>query len=114
MEETAEVIRRASMMRFAPALVVLITAAGFTFAAIASNMGIAYLAWDSRAYHEALGSADPYARAAVGVVPIACLLALPVIWFNGLSLLLGTAALLETRPAAAGAPARRVSHPVTV
>lgn len=31
------------------------------------------------------------------LVPCACLLALPVIWFNGLSLLLGAAALLDAR-----------------
>jgi hypothetical protein len=30
-------------------------------------------------------------------VPLACLLALPVIWFNGLALLVGCAALLEVR-----------------
>lgn len=32
------------------------------------------------------------------LVPCACLLALPVIWFNGLSLLLGSVALLQARP----------------
>ena len=41
------------------------------------------------------------------LVPCACLLALPVIWFNGLSLLLGAAALLEARPAEVNARARR-------
>ena len=29
------------------------------------------------------------------LVPIACMAALPVIWFNGLSMLLGAAALLD-------------------
>jgi hypothetical protein len=47
------------------------------------------------------------------VVPIACLVALPVIWFNGLSLLLGAAALAETRPAAAGTRARGFHGSVT-
>jgi hypothetical protein len=34
------------------------------------------------------------------MVPVACFLALPVIWFNGLSILLGAAALAESRPEA--------------
>ena len=38
------------------------------------------------------------------LVPCACLLALPVIWFNGLSLLLGSVALLEARPQLASIP----------
>jgi hypothetical protein len=41
----------------------------------------------------------------VWLVPCACLLALPVIWFNGLSLLLGAAALLKERPEPAPAAA---------
>ena len=55
-------------MRLMPALVVLATAGGFTFAAVASDMSIDYLAWDSRAYYDALRSPDPYAGAAVGVI----------------------------------------------
>jgi hypothetical protein len=43
----------------------------------------------------------------VWLVPCACLLALPVIWFNGLSLLLGSVALLEARPRTASLPAPR-------
>ncbi|MGH2462864.1 MAG: glycosyltransferase family 87 protein [Candidatus Limnocylindria bacterium] len=46
------------------------------------------------------------------LVPCACLLALPVIWFNGLSLLLGAAALLEARPAPASSPAPTGAEPV--
>lgn len=38
-------------------------------------------------------------------VPVACMLALPVIWFNGLSLLIGTAALLDARPSSTHAAA---------
>jgi len=45
------------------------------------------------------------------LVPCACLLALPVIWFNGLSLLLGAAALLETRPTPAMAPTAQRAQP---
>lgn len=41
------------------------------------------------------------------LVPCACLLALPVIWFNGLSLLLGSVALLEARPRTASIPVPR-------
>lgn len=51
-----------------PALVVLVTAACFTVAAVASDLSISYLAWDSRAYYDALRSADPYAGAEVGVI----------------------------------------------
>lgn len=56
------------MMRFLPALFVLVTAALFTAAAVSTDMGIAYLAWDSRAYYDALRSADPYGGSAVGVI----------------------------------------------
>jgi hypothetical protein len=56
------------VLRLVPALVVLGTAAGFTFAAVASDLTIDYLGWDSRAYYDALRSADPYAEAGVGVI----------------------------------------------
>lgn len=46
----------------------------------------------------------------VWLVPCACLLALPVIWFNGLSLLLGAAALLKAQPRAVSAPAVPVAQ----
>jgi hypothetical protein len=49
----------------------------------------------------------------VWLVPCACLLALPVIWFNGLSLLLGAAALLEARDQQAEQPAARSTEPAT-
>ena len=41
------------------------------------------------------------------VVPLACLLALPVIWFNGLAWLLGSAALIHVRVRPASAAAGR-------
>jgi len=41
------------------------------------------------------------------VVPLACLLALPVIWFNGLAWLLGSAALIDVRVR----PLRRAASP---
>jgi hypothetical protein len=55
-------------LRLTPLLVVVVTATLFTFAGVASNWTIDYLAWDSRAYYEALRSPDPYAGAAVGVI----------------------------------------------
>jgi hypothetical protein len=54
--------------RLGPILLVLVIATSFTFAAVASNLTIDYLAWDSRAYYDALRSADPYAGAAVGEI----------------------------------------------
>jgi len=48
------------------------------------------------------------------LVPVACLLALPVIWFNGLSLLLGAAALLRPRAEPAVEPARQPVTPLAV
>lgn len=56
------------VLRVVPALVVLGTAAFFTFAGVASNLTIDYLGWDSRAYYDALRSSDPYANAGVGVI----------------------------------------------
>ncbi len=47
------------------------------------------------------------------LVPVACLLALPVIWFNGLSMLLGAAALLDARTEAASSPTREKSQTAT-
>ena len=47
------------------------------------------------------------------LVPCACLLALPVIWFNGLSLLLASAALLEARPQPAASQAAARAEAVT-
>lgn len=78
MEETVAVPRRDQtaapeggqsqwLRRALPALVVLLTAGGFTLAE-QSNLNIAYLAWDSRAYYDALRSPDPYSGAAVGVI----------------------------------------------
>lgn len=55
-------------LRLVPLLVVLATATGFTVAGVASNLTIDYLGWDSRAYYDALRSADPYAGADVGVI----------------------------------------------
>ena len=55
-------------LRLTPLLVVVVTATLFTFAGVASNWTIDYLAWDSRAYYDALLSPDPYAGAAVGVI----------------------------------------------
>lgn len=49
----------------------------------------------------------------VWLVPCACLLALPVIWFNGLSLLLGAAALLGARDRQAEQPVARPTEPAT-
>ena len=56
------------VLRLIPALVVLITAAAFTFAAVASGLTVDYLGWDSRAYYDALRSPEPYAGAAVGLI----------------------------------------------
>ena len=56
------------VLRLVPALVVVGTAASFTFAGVASDLTIDYLGWDSRAYYDALRSSDPYANAAVGVI----------------------------------------------
>lgn len=56
------------MLRLVPALVVLVTAFGFTWAGVASDLSIDYLGWDSRAYYDALLSPDPYAAAGVGVI----------------------------------------------
>jgi hypothetical protein len=55
-------------LRLMPIAVVLATATAFTFAAVASNLGIEYLAWDTRAYYDALRSSDPYAGSAVGEI----------------------------------------------
>jgi Glycosyltransferase family 87 len=55
-------------LRLLPLAFVLVIASTFTFAAVASNLGIDYLAWDSRAYYDALRSSDPYAGAAVGEI----------------------------------------------
>lgn len=79
MEETAATSRHARwpvavgwpasrLARYVPALVVLTTASSFTLAATLSELSIPYLAWDSRAYWDALNSPDPYAGAAVGVI----------------------------------------------
>src|SRR5687767_12413155 len=56
------------VLRLVPALVVVGTAATFTFAGVASDLTIDYLGWDSRAYYDALRSSDPYREAAVGVI----------------------------------------------
>jgi hypothetical protein len=56
------------VLRLVPALVVVGTAASFTFAGVASDLTIDYLGWDSRAYYDALRSSDPYREAAVGVI----------------------------------------------
>lgn len=56
------------VLRLVPALVVVITAASFTFAGVASDLTIDYLGWDSRAYYDALRSTDPYGGAGVGVI----------------------------------------------
>jgi hypothetical protein len=53
-------------LRLAPAVIVLMTSTTLTIGALASDLTIPYLAWDSRAYYDALGSSDPYAGAAVG------------------------------------------------
>jgi hypothetical protein len=50
------------------ALIVLATASVFTVAVIIWGRSILYLAWDSRAYYDALRSPDPYAGAAVGAI----------------------------------------------
>jgi hypothetical protein len=55
-------------LRLAPLAVVLVTASVVTLAAVTSDMGVEYLAWDTRAYYDALRSADPYAGAAVGEI----------------------------------------------
>lgn len=55
-------------LRLLPIAVVLITASAVTMAAVASNLTVDYLAWDSRAYYDALRSPDPYAGAAVGEI----------------------------------------------
>jgi hypothetical protein len=55
-------------LRLIPLTVVLVTASAFTIAGVASNLTIDYLAWDSRAYYDALRSSDPYAGAAVGEI----------------------------------------------
>jgi Glycosyltransferase family 87 len=56
------------VLRFVPALVVVVTAASFTYAGVASDLSIDYLGWDSRAYYDALRSSHPYAEAGVGVI----------------------------------------------
>ena len=53
--------------RLVPVALVLLIAVPFTLAD-AANLDIPYLAWDSRAYYDALRSPDPYAGAAVGVI----------------------------------------------
>jgi hypothetical protein len=53
-------------LRLAPAFIVLLTSTTLTTVALASDLTTPYLAWDSRAYYDALRSADPYAGAAVG------------------------------------------------
>jgi hypothetical protein len=55
-------------LRLLPLAFVLVIASTFTFAAVASDLTIDYLAWDSRAYYDALRSSDPYAGAAVGEI----------------------------------------------
>jgi hypothetical protein len=55
-------------VRVVPILIVLVTAFGVTAAVVISDLSIDYLAWDSRAYYDALSSADPYAGASVGVI----------------------------------------------
>lgn len=55
-------------LRLAPIAVVLVIASTFTYAAVASNLRVEYLAWDTRAYYDALRSSDPYAGAAVGEI----------------------------------------------
>jgi hypothetical protein len=53
-------------LRIAPALIILLTSTTLTFVAVASDLETPYLAWDTRAYYDALVSPDPYAGAAVG------------------------------------------------
>jgi hypothetical protein len=53
-------------LRIAPALIILLTSTMLTFVAVASDLETPYLAWDTRAYYDALVSPDPYAGAAVG------------------------------------------------
>jgi hypothetical protein len=55
-------------LRLVPLAVVLVTASAFTIAAVVSDLGIEYLAWDTRAYYDALRSSEPYAGAAVGEI----------------------------------------------
>jgi hypothetical protein len=55
-------------LRLVPTLIVLAIAFGVTAAVVASDLTIDYLAWDSRAYYDALRSSDPYAGASVGVI----------------------------------------------
>jgi hypothetical protein len=51
-------------LRLAPAFIVLVISSVLTFAALVFETP--YLGWDTRAYYDALRSADPYAGAAVG------------------------------------------------
>ncbi|HEY7738475.1 MAG TPA: glycosyltransferase family 87 protein [Candidatus Limnocylindria bacterium] len=55
-------------LRVVPILIVLVTAFAVTAAVVISDLTIDYLAWDSRAYYDALRSAEPYAGASVGEI----------------------------------------------
>ena len=51
-----------------PWLVVLLVAGFVAATAVSSRLTVPYLAWDSHAYWVALGAADPYAGARVGII----------------------------------------------